>query len=125
MTTDNDTSDFSIFKFDFSDHLKINRRVGVRYPAPSAKITLRKSNLLNYGGEFSGHLLDISAKGALISCSEPLNKDTKLAIKIVFNDGTLFNLKGRVVREKSPHHYGLKFIDYNKFLDEYLYKLIS
>lgn len=120
---DNNTSDFALFNFDFSDHLKINKRVGTRYPAPSASLTLRKNNLLSFSGEFTGQLIDISPKGALISCSESLSINTNLTLKILFADGTLFNLKGEVVREKSQHHFGVKLNEYNKYLDEYLYNL--
>jgi len=121
---DNDNG-FAAFNFDFSNHLKINKRVGVRYTAPPSTLKLRNNNLLNFGSEFTGKLLDISAKGALIACSNTLSMTTKLALQILFADGTLFNLKGKVVREKSLHHYGIKFDDYNKELDEYLYKLLG
>jgi hypothetical protein len=119
--TNKDTGDFAAFNFDFSDHLKINRRIGVRYPTPSLTVTIRKTNLLSFGGEFTGKLTDISAKGALIFCAESLQENTKLALKIIFSDGTLFNLKGKVVREKSASLYGVKFDNYNKDLDDYLF----
>jgi len=123
--TYNDTSSFAAFNFDFSDYLKINRRVGVRYPAPPSTLTLRKNNILNFSSEFIATLIDISARGALITCSEPLTNNTKLALKILFADGTLFNLKGKVVREKSPHHYGIKLDNYNHDLDQYLHQLLG
>jgi len=116
-----DTGDFAAFNFDFSDHLKINHRIGVRYPTPSLTVTIRKTNLLSFGGEFTGKLTDISAKGALIFCAESLQENTKLALKIIFADGTLFNVKGKVVREKSASLYGVKFDNYNKDLDDYLF----
>lgn len=121
MADNNDT--FCAFNFDFSDQIKINKRVGVRYPAPAAKLTLVKKNLFNFSGEFSGKLIDISPKGALISCSEQLSDKTKLALTILFADGSLFNLTGQVVREKSLHHYGIKFDAYNQHLDEYLFNI--
>jgi len=123
--TDNGNSDFPTFTFDFSDHLKINKRVSVRYAAPSASLTLRKAGLLQFGNEFTGKLVDISAKGALISSSEPLAKNNKVALKIIFADGTLFNLKGTVARDKAPKHYGIKLDSYSKDLDEYLFKLLE
>lgn len=122
---DNDTSDTAIFNFDFSTQLKFNKRVGTRYPAPKLTLSLRKNNLLSFGNEFSGQLLDISAKGALLECSERLSKNTKLGMKIVFVDGTVFNLKGKVVREKSSRHYGITFDSYSIKLDEYLHKLLG
>jgi len=78
-----------------------------------------------FGNEFTGKLVDISAKGALISSSEPLTKNNKVALKIVFADGTLFNLKGTVARDKAPKHYGIKLDSYSKDLDEYLFKLLG
>jgi hypothetical protein len=122
---DNDTSDTAIFNFDFSGHFKINKRIGVRYPAPSLKLQLLKKNLLSINSELSGKLIDISAKGALVSCTESLYINTKLGLKIVFVDGTLFNLKGTVVREQAPHYYGVKFDIYNKVLESYLQKLLG
>lgn len=120
--TNKDTGDFASFNFDFSDHLKINRRIGVRYQTPPLTVTIRKNNLLSFGGEFTGKLTDISAKGALIFCAESLQENTKLALKIKFSDGTLFNVKGKVVREKSASLYGVKFDNYNKDLDDYLFR---
>lgn len=118
--TDKDTGDFAVFNFDFSNDLKINRRLGIRYPIPSLAVTMRKTNLLSFGGDFTGKLTDISAKGALIFCAQPLPENTKLALTIIFADGTLFNLKGKVVREKFISLYGVKFDTYNNSLDDYL-----
>jgi len=63
--------------------------------------------LLSFGDEFTGKLTDISAKGALIFCTESLQENTKLALKIIFADSTLFNVKAKVVREKSASLYGV------------------
>ncbi|MEQ1527713.1 MAG: PilZ domain-containing protein [Methylococcaceae bacterium] len=123
--TENDISDYTSFNFDLSNQFRINKRIGVRYPAPKVTLTLLKKKLLLSGNKFSGQLLDISAKGLLINCTEPLNKNTILAIKLLFTDGTLFNLQGKVVREKARNQYGIEFDHYNQVLDEYLFKLLA
>ncbi|NOU13240.1 MAG: PilZ domain-containing protein [Methylococcaceae bacterium] len=119
----NDDEAFAAFNFDFSEHLKINKRLGVRYHAPASTLTLRKSSLLGFGSDFTGTLIDISAKGALVNCKEPLPVKSSLSLKIVFHDGTLFNVTGKVIREKSRQHFGIKFDKYNHPLDDYLFKL--
>ena len=121
----NNDDGFTAFNFDFSDHLKINKRLGVRYSTPPSILTLRKNSLLSFGGDFTGTLTDISAKGALILCTEPLSINTSLELKIAFADGTLYKLKGKVTREKAPQHYGVKFDRYNNDLDDYLHRLLA
>lgn len=120
-TTKND--DYTAFNFDFSDHLKINKRLGVRYPSPASSLSLKKNTLLGFGRDFSGTLVDISVKGALVYCQEPLTLKTSLDLKIVFQDGTLFNLTGKVIREESPKHFGIKFDKYSHQLEDYLFNL--
>ena len=112
--------------FDFSDDLKKNNRVAVRYIREDIAASVCKIRLFNFGflinREILVELIDISSKGVLISTNKKLPLKKKITLTLKFEDTKTFQIKACVVR-KTPaleYQYGIKFDRLNNELGDYL-----
>ncbi|MCK5871660.1 MAG: PilZ domain-containing protein [Methylococcales bacterium] len=124
MLIDMSYDDFSIDPtIDFSS----NNRKTIRYIRNDIRASVYLSNIL---GRYSAKkksalavkLLDISSKGALISCPKRLRMRKKVKLVLVFKTHKVFEIKARVIREETydPQIYGVKFDVMNHDLGDYL-----
>lgn len=100
----------------------INRRKAVRYVRDDITAVLIKKGLLK-STDMIVKLLEISSKGALISCSMKLGINKKVTLRLVFKDGKKFNLKATVIHIGTTppgKQYGLEFNKLSNRLGEHL-----
>jgi len=111
--------------------LYVNQRRTVRYIRKDVVARICKGYLPNVLGlkwfrqEIRAKLLDISNRGCLIRSFEKLALDEKILILLTFKTGKQFVIKAVVVREAKGrgYEYGVKFIEYNDELGEYMLKM--
>lgn len=123
MTEDADfLGDDKIFGHPKDSSKITNRRIAVRYVRRDIKAEISVKKFLTTQRR-PVKLLDISSKGALISCSIRLSKKQKLKISLKFKDGKTFRLNAVVVYTTSlePTKYGIKFDRLNNDLGEQLF----
>ncbi len=67
-------------------------------------------------------LIDISSKGALISCPKKLALNKKIILSLRFQDGKQFDLPATIIHKKKDNaqSYGLKFEVLSNKLGDYL-----
>lgn len=101
----------------------INKRKGVRYVRKdiTASIAVRRFFSTN---DILVKLLDISSRGALISCNAKLKPKQKLTLTLTFNGGRKFRIASTVTHNVTKHeqNFGLKFEHVNNNLGNYLLK---
>ena len=112
--------------FDFSDDLKKNNRIAVRYIREDIAASVCKIRLFNFGflinKEILVDLIDISSKGVLISTNKKLPLKKKITLTLKFEDAKTFQIKACVIRKVSAlaNQYGIKFDCLNDELGDYL-----
>ncbi len=121
MTNNNHTKD----DFDELDHdLKLdsqikNKRISVRYRRNDIQAVLKTHGLF-FSNRFPVELIDISSKGAAISCEKKLRKKIKVTLFVRFKDKRSFSITATVVHNSDHPKYGLKFDKYQGELAEHL-----
>lgn len=112
--------------FDFSDDLKKNNRIAVRYIRDDIAASVCKIRLFNFGfltnKEILVDLIDISSKGVLISTNKKLPLKKKITLTLKFENTVTFQIKASIVRKTSvlEYQYGIKFDRLNNELGDYL-----
>lgn len=128
MPQDADNEDFT--SAGMEKDLSANQRRTVRYIRRDIVAQIRKGYLPGALGlswfkqEIKAKLLDLSNRGCLIRSFEKLALNEKISILLTFDTGKQFVIKGVVVREAQGrgYEYGVKFIEYNNELGEYMLK---
>ncbi|MCK4494319.1 MAG: PilZ domain-containing protein [Methylococcales bacterium] len=117
------------FSIDPTIDISSNDRKTIRYIRNDIKASIYISNIL---GRYSAKktslvikLLDISSKGALISCPKRLRMRKKVKLVLAFKTNKTnktFEISARVVRGETydPQIYGVKFDVMNHKLGDYL-----
>ncbi|MCK5899010.1 MAG: PilZ domain-containing protein [Methylococcales bacterium] len=122
--TDLPYDDFSI---DPTIDIMSNNRKTIRYIRNDIKASVHVSNIIGRywakkNPSLDVKLLDISSKGALISCPKRLRIRKKVKLELIFKTHKVFVISAIIIREETydPQIYGLKFDFMNHDLGDYL-----
>ncbi|MCK5728127.1 MAG: PilZ domain-containing protein [Methylococcales bacterium] len=115
------------FSIDPTININSNNRKTIRYIRNDILASVHISNIIGYYSakkppHLEVKLLDISSKGALISCPKRLRMRKKIKLVLVFKTNKVFEISARVVREETydPQIYGIKFDNMDHSLGDYL-----
>lgn len=100
-----------------------NRRKTVRYVRRDLRAELVTEGWLGFAKKtYAVELLDISSRGALIRCEEPLRPEQRILLHLYFADGKHFSIPAQIVRsaEKVAPFYGVRFNTYQNELADHL-----
>jgi hypothetical protein len=111
----------------------VNQRRTVRYIRKDIAASIYKNNWLSeigltwFRNEIPVELLDVSSRGCLIDSDETLAVDAKVVVVLKFAIGKSFEINATVVRkaEGRDREYGIKFVEYNNELGEYMLEMQS
>ena len=121
MTNNNDSKDeFDELDYDLRlDSQTSNKRISVRYRRNDIKAKI-KTRRLFFSKEIPVSLIDISSKGAAITCEKKLRKKIKVSLIVEFQDKKCFTIAAIIVHNYAAPRYGLKFESYQSELAEHL-----
>ena len=99
-----------------------NARTAVRYLRDDIKVSFKANRLFKRVTVPEAKLIDISSKGAYISCSSKLKINKTITLIFTFNDGKQFKIDARVVHKfpQPSDCYGIKFDKVNHDLGDYM-----
>jgi hypothetical protein len=105
-------------------HPHKNSRVTTRIIRNGITAHIKGFNLFGFGRTIPVKLIDVSCKGVLIATQQKLPINKKITLTLLFETGKLFVIKAVVVRrsETISNEYGIKFVQYNDDLGDYLYE---
>ncbi|MDD2759768.1 MAG: PilZ domain-containing protein [Methylomonas sp.] len=120
MTHNNSNDDFDELDFaiNLSD-LSANKRISVRYRRSDLRAGIKIHGLF-VSTKLPVELIDISSKGAAITCAKKLRKKAKVTLVLEFPDKNRFAIPAVVVHNSTAPRYGLKFEQYQGELAEHL-----
>jgi|GEM_PF-1429075 len=118
-----DNEDFAAL---IEEDLIVNQRRTVRYIRKDIATSVRRVHgflrigLTWRGREIPVELIDISSRGCLIVSAEKLAVGAAVFVRLRFDTGEDFEIKGSVIRktEDRDREYGIKFVEYNDELGD-------
>jgi hypothetical protein len=118
------TENIDLFFFDSQTRLNTNSRVTTRIIRDGISVHIFRPYLFGFGKTIPVDLIDISCKGCLISTNKKLRINKKITLTLLFESGKLFVINAIVVRRSDlpRHEYGVKFVQNNNELGDYLYE---
>jgi hypothetical protein len=113
-----------LFFFDDQEDINTNRRITTRIIRDGIDVHINIPYLFGFGKTITVNLIDISCKGVLVSTHQKLRVNKKITLTLLFESGKLFKIKAIVVRrsDSSRLEYGIKFVQNNNELGDYLYE---
>ncbi|WP_024300285.1 PilZ domain-containing protein [Methylomicrobium lacus] len=116
-----DNEDFAAL---IEEDLIVNQRRTVRYIRKDIAASVRRVHgfarigLAWFGREIPVELMDISSRGCLIVSAEKLAVGATVFVRLRFDTGKGFEIKGSVIRKTEDREYGIKFVEYNDELGD-------
>lgn len=111
---------------DFSSDLTaIQRRSYSRYTRDDIRISLQSKTAIFKSCVESAKLINISHQGLALTCKKKLRERSRLSLELRFDDGKIFNLKGRIVYRRvrdDEQTVGIKFDKAYPQFEEHLLK---
>ncbi|GEM_PF-401326 len=111
---------------DFSfDATMSQRRVHSRYTRDDIGVTLNSKRAFFRNHVETAKLINISHQGVAITCKKSLCERSRLSLELKFDDGKIFNLKGKIVYRRvhnDQQAVGIKFERSYPLFEEHLLK---
>jgi len=116
---EDDDDDF--FSLVLTDEESSNQRTAVRYIRTDIIVTFRTLGFFSFSKFHPASLLDISSKGVAIECDKSMSLNTKVILKLLFEDKTEFKIPAKIIQKvKNTKKYGIKFDQYNNEIGDYI-----